>query len=35
VLGAAAGGVLAYWVAFYAVVLDPGERALVRGLFRP
>jgi hypothetical protein len=28
----AAGGPLAYWAAFYALVLDPGERALVRGL---
>jgi hypothetical protein len=34
VLGAAAGGVLAYWLAFYAVVLDSSERALVRGLAR-
>jgi O-antigen/teichoic acid export membrane protein len=34
VLGAAVGGVLAYWLAFYAFVLDAGERALVRGLFR-
>jgi hypothetical protein len=32
VLGLAAGGVLAYWLVFYAVVLDAGERALVRGL---
>jgi O-antigen/teichoic acid export membrane protein len=32
VLGAAGGGVLAYWLAFYALVLEPGERALVRGL---
>jgi O-antigen/teichoic acid export membrane protein len=32
VLGMAAGGVLAYWVAFYAVVLRPSERELVRGL---
>jgi hypothetical protein len=23
---------LAYWAAFYALVLGPGERALVRGL---
>jgi O-antigen/teichoic acid export membrane protein len=28
------GGVALYWTAFYAVVLDPGERALVRGLVR-
>ena len=34
VVAAAVGGVLAYWVAFYAAVLEPGERALVRGLFR-
>ncbi len=34
VLLAAAGGVLAYWIAFYAVVLAPDERALVRGLLR-
>jgi O-antigen/teichoic acid export membrane protein len=34
VLAAAVGGVLAYWVAFYAAVLEPGERALVRGLLR-
>ena len=32
VLAAAVGGVLAYWIAFYALVLDPDERALVRGL---
>jgi len=32
VLAAAVGGVLAYWLAFYAAVLEPGERALVRGL---
>jgi high-affinity Fe2+/Pb2+ permease len=32
VLGAAAGGVLAYWLAFYGFVLEPRERALVRGL---
>jgi O-antigen/teichoic acid export membrane protein len=32
VLGAAALGLGAYWVAVYALVLDPGERALVRGL---
>jgi O-antigen/teichoic acid export membrane protein len=34
VLAAAVGGVLAYWVGFYAFVLDPDERALVRGLLR-
>jgi O-antigen/teichoic acid export membrane protein len=34
VLGAAAGGVLAYWLAFYVLVLDRRERALVRSLFR-
>jgi O-antigen/teichoic acid export membrane protein len=34
VLGVAAGGVLAYWLAFYWLVLDAGERALVRGLLR-
>ena len=28
----AIGGVLAYWAAFYTLVLDPGERALVREL---
>jgi O-antigen/teichoic acid export membrane protein len=27
-------GVLAYWAAFYALVLDPPERELVRGLLR-
>jgi O-antigen/teichoic acid export membrane protein len=32
VAAAAVGGVLAYWAAFYALVLDPDERALVRGL---
>jgi O-antigen/teichoic acid export membrane protein len=32
VLGAAAAGVLAYWLAFYVLVLDPAERMLVRGL---
>jgi O-antigen/teichoic acid export membrane protein len=31
VLGLAAGGVLAYWLAFYALVLGPDERGLVRG----
>jgi O-antigen/teichoic acid export membrane protein len=34
VLGIAAGGVLTYWLAFYALVLHPHERALVRGLLR-
>jgi O-antigen/teichoic acid export membrane protein len=34
VLGVAAAGALAYWLAFYAVVLDGGERALVSGLLR-
>jgi O-antigen/teichoic acid export membrane protein len=34
VLGAAAGGVLAYWAAFFVLLLRPHERALVRGLFR-
>jgi O-antigen/teichoic acid export membrane protein len=29
---AAIGGVLAYWAGFYALVLDPDERSLVRGL---
>jgi O-antigen/teichoic acid export membrane protein len=33
VLAAVVGGVLAYWVAFYALVLASDERALVRGLF--
>jgi O-antigen/teichoic acid export membrane protein len=32
VLCAAVGGVLAYWLAFYALVLDGEERALARGL---
>jgi O-antigen/teichoic acid export membrane protein len=32
VAAAAIGGVLAYWAGFYALVLDPDERALVRGL---
>jgi O-antigen/teichoic acid export membrane protein len=27
-------GVVAYWAAFYALVLEPGERALARGLLR-
>ncbi|MEA2407038.1 MAG: hypothetical protein QOE69_1157 [Thermoleophilaceae bacterium] len=30
----AIGGVAAYWAAFYALVLEPGERALARGLVR-
>ena len=30
----AVAGVLLYWVAFYALVFDPDERALVRGLLR-
>ena len=34
VVGAAVAGVAAYWVAFYALVLDPGERALARGTLR-
>jgi O-antigen/teichoic acid export membrane protein len=32
VAAAGVAGVLAYWAAFYALVLDSGERALVRGL---
>jgi len=32
VVAAGAGGVLAYWAAFYALWLTPDERALVRGL---
>jgi O-antigen/teichoic acid export membrane protein len=32
VAGAGAGGVLAYWAAFYALWLRPEERTLVRGL---
>ena len=28
-------GVGGYWLAYYALFLDPGERALVRGLIRP
>ena len=34
--GQAAGllGVVAYWLAYYALFLDAGERALVRGLLR-
>jgi hypothetical protein len=34
VLATAAGGVLAYWIAFYGLVLAPDERRLVRGLLR-
>jgi O-antigen/teichoic acid export membrane protein len=34
VMAAGAGGVLAYWVAFYGIWLDADERALVRGLPR-
>jgi len=34
VASVAVAGVLLYWVAFYALVFDPGERALVRGLLR-
>jgi O-antigen/teichoic acid export membrane protein len=34
VIGLAAAGVLAYWRAFFAVVLAPDERELVRGLLR-
>ena len=30
----AIGGVALYWIAFYALVLDDGERGLVRGLLR-
>jgi O-antigen/teichoic acid export membrane protein len=32
VIGLAAGGVLVYWAAFYGAILEPDERALVRGL---
>jgi O-antigen/teichoic acid export membrane protein len=32
VSAAAIGGMLLYWAAFYALVLDPDERALARGL---
>jgi O-antigen/teichoic acid export membrane protein len=32
VLGAAVSGLLAYWIAFYALLLDSGERTLVRAL---
>jgi len=34
VLGAAVGGVLAYWLGFYALVLEPGERLLVNELLK-
>jgi O-antigen/teichoic acid export membrane protein len=34
VLATAAGGVLAYWIAFYGLVLAADERRLVRGLLR-
>jgi O-antigen/teichoic acid export membrane protein len=34
VAGAAVGGLLAYWAAFYLLWLDAGERRLVRGLLR-
>ena len=34
VLGAAVGGVLVYWGAFYVLVLRSDERALVRGIVR-
>jgi hypothetical protein len=34
VASVAVTGVLLYWVAFYALVFDPDERALVRGLLR-
>jgi len=34
VAAVAVGGVLAYWAAFFAFVLDPGERELVSGLLR-
>jgi O-antigen/teichoic acid export membrane protein len=34
VMGLAVAGVLVYWLAFFAVVLAPGERELVRGLLR-
>jgi hypothetical protein len=32
VAGVAIVGVLAYWAAYYSLVLEPGERELVRGL---
>ena len=34
VAGAAIAGVAGYWAAFYAFVLEPGERELARGLLR-
>jgi hypothetical protein len=34
VAAAALGGVALYWLAFYALVLDPAERALATGLLR-
>ena len=34
VAGAAILGVLGYWAAYYGLVLDPGERELVRSLLR-
>ena len=34
VAAAAILGVLGYWAAYYRLVLDPGERELVRGLLR-
>ena len=34
VAGTALAGLAAYWAAYYALVLDPGERALVRALPR-
>jgi hypothetical protein len=34
VAAAAILGVLGYWGAYYLLVLDPGERELVRGLLR-
>jgi O-antigen/teichoic acid export membrane protein len=34
VLGTAIGGVLAYWVAFYGLVLTTNERAFMRSLVR-
>jgi hypothetical protein len=34
VAGVAILGVLAYWGAYYTLVLEPGERELVRGLLR-
>ena len=34
VAGAAILGVLGFWAAYYGLVLDPGERELVRSLLR-